>query len=422
VYVFGSYARGALIVDDVDTDIEYDARLDPSVEREMLDNLVAGRDWNTPFRKALKPSRALQVMFSRREIVAEPVLVYQRGDRLADARERVDAIAPDPAAGRAERDPVHPALEPVAEDLARRSPIMLSELIGAGLLQIELVDLPDAAEQEIADGAHCREVRMRWRNSASPLARAARAAGCYLEAADVDLGAVALMPKGVLGGAGSAWAVDCRETHLRRLMIYLGNHRITNGLFVLRPDRKRPLRALRMTAPDALRCRPTISTDGCRNGRLRSIASARGANPHSLGAIQSSSHVESAKVLRLQRLMGERLECRNISRNGLHRVLQRHEILDRAAGAIGKERASTSMVRRVSGSSPEEGLQYLQISPVCCPARRHWPPLCLVGGQKARSTRPKVRPEAKPGAVTLAERRRRATEVPPELAGFVRMW
>jgi hypothetical protein len=27
--------------------------------------------------------------------------------------------------------------------------------------------------------------------------------------------------------------------------------------------------------------------------------------------------------------MGERLECRNISRNSLHRVLQRYEILDR---------------------------------------------------------------------------------------------
>src|SRR5919106_4080820 len=35
------------------------------------------------------------------------------------------------------------------------------------------------------------------------------------------------------------------------------------------------------------------------------------------------------KVLRLQRFRPERLECRNISRNSLHRVLQRHEILDR---------------------------------------------------------------------------------------------
>ena len=59
-----------------------------------------------------------------------------------------------------------------------------------------------------------------------------------------------------------------------------------------------------------------------------------------------SSRPLTSKVHRLQRFMGELLECRNISRNSLHRVLQRHEILDRAADAIGKERASTSMLRR----------------------------------------------------------------------------
>jgi hypothetical protein len=51
-----------------------------------------------------------------------------------------------------------------------------------------------------------------------------------------------------------------------------------------------------------------------------------------------SSRPLTSKVLRLQRFMGERLECRNISRNSLHRVLQRHEILDSSAGAIEKER------------------------------------------------------------------------------------
>jgi len=270
VYVFGSYARAALTVGDVDTDIEYDAKLDPGVEREMVDNLVVGRDWNTPFREALKPARALQVLFNSLEMLAEPVLVYQRGDTLAGARARVDAIALDPAAARAERDPVHPAIEPVAEDLARPWRIMLSELITAGLLAIEVIDLPDAAEEDIADRAYCREVRMRWRNSSSPLARAARAAGRYLEAADVDLGAVALMPKGVLGGAGSAWAVDCRETHLRRLVIYLGYHGITNGLFVLRPERKRPLRALRVTAPDAAAL-PTTDLEGWLSQRAPQI-------------------------------------------------------------------------------------------------------------------------------------------------------
>jgi hypothetical protein len=63
VYVFGSYARGALTVGDVDVDIEYDARLDPAVERELLDRLVGGRDRNTPFRKAGRVRRAVGVAF-----------------------------------------------------------------------------------------------------------------------------------------------------------------------------------------------------------------------------------------------------------------------------------------------------------------------------------------------------------------------
>jgi hypothetical protein len=250
VYVFGSYARGALTVGDVDTDIEYDVRLNPAVEREMLDDLVVGRDWNTPFRKALKPPRALQVMFGRHEMIVEPVLVYERGDTLADALKRIAAITPDPAAGRAERDPIHPTIEPVAEDLVRPSRIMLSELIAAGLLAIEVLDLADAAEKDIADPTYRRHVRMRWNATSSPLARAAWSAGHYLEAASVDLGTVTLMPKGMLGAAGSTWVLECRETHLRDLVIYLGHNRITDALFILRPERKRPLRALRMTAPD----------------------------------------------------------------------------------------------------------------------------------------------------------------------------
>jgi hypothetical protein len=47
-----------------------------------------------------------------------------------------------------------------------------------------------------------------------------------------------------------------------------------------------------------------------------------------------SSRPLTPKAPLLQRFMAERLECRNISRNSLHRVLQRHGILDKSAGAI----------------------------------------------------------------------------------------
>lgn len=250
VYVFGSYARGALTVGDVDVDVEYDAKLDPAVEHELVDRLVAGRDWNTPFRKALKPARALQVMFNRVEMIAEPVLVYERGDPLPTALARVDAIAADPRAGRARRDPVHPALALVAEELARPNRILLSELLDAGLLGVEIVNLADVEDADLGDRQFLTRVRLRWRSTGSPLARAARAAGAHLRASGVDLATVALMPRSVLDERHSQWAVDCRETHLRDLVVYLGYKRIPNGLFVLRPERRRPLRALRLRVPD----------------------------------------------------------------------------------------------------------------------------------------------------------------------------
>jgi hypothetical protein len=44
--------------------------------------------------------------------------------------------------------------------------------------------------------------------------------------------------------------VDCRETHLRLLVTELGRRRIRDAIFVLHPERKRPLRALRLHVPD----------------------------------------------------------------------------------------------------------------------------------------------------------------------------
>jgi hypothetical protein len=82
------------------------------------------------------------------------------------------------------------------------------------------------------------------------LSRPAPPPGAYLQALGVDLATVALMPRGMLDEQQSCWVVDCRETHLRDLLVYLGYNGIADGLFVLHPQRKRPLRALRLTAPD----------------------------------------------------------------------------------------------------------------------------------------------------------------------------
>ncbi len=98
VHAFGSWSRGASEVGDVDLNISYDHRLDGEVNRELVRRLATGRDWNTPFRKALKPRRALHIMFNQFGDVGESVLLYERGDSLAAATARVRNIAEEAAA------------------------------------------------------------------------------------------------------------------------------------------------------------------------------------------------------------------------------------------------------------------------------------------------------------------------------------
>lgn len=162
VHAFGSWSRGAAEVGDIDLNVSYDHRLDDEVNQELVRMLVKGRDWNTPFRKALKPRRALQVMFNQLEMIGEPVLVYERGDNLDAVVARIRSIAEDPEAGQAERDPIHPVLGPVAEALSRPSLILMTEMAERGHVEIELVDLPDAQVSEISDAEYRRFVGRRW--------------------------------------------------------------------------------------------------------------------------------------------------------------------------------------------------------------------------------------------------------------------
>jgi hypothetical protein len=78
------------------------------------------------------------------------------------------------------------------------------------------------------------------------------------------------MPRSVLDERETRWAVDCRETHVRDLVVYLGYNRIPDGLFVLRPERKRPLRACDSPRSTRRPCRPATSKTGCRGARHRS--------------------------------------------------------------------------------------------------------------------------------------------------------
>lgn len=251
VHAFGSWSRGASEVGDVDLSINYDHRLDDEVNRELVRRLATGRDWNTPFRKALKPRRALSIMFNQLEMIGEPVLLYERGDSLAAATARVRDIAEDSGAGRADREPVHPVLEPVADAFSRLSLILMTEMATRGYVEIELLELPDADLSEISDIEYQRFVRHRW-TSTSPLARAATAAGVYLQNCGIQLAdAIVLQGRTSLQEEQPAlWAVEAREGRLRDFVWDLRGG-IKDWLYVVRPAQRRPLRALHFVASDS---------------------------------------------------------------------------------------------------------------------------------------------------------------------------
>jgi hypothetical protein len=247
VYAFGSWSRGALEVGDVDLDIEYDRSRDPATAKQMLDLLVAGRDWTSPLRKALKPRRTLQVLFESIDKLGEPVVIYQDGDDLEAALARVNAITSDPSAGRAERDSVHPKLEPVADALSRPSLITLSELMSHGLITVSVLDLMDVAMSEIHDDEFREFLLFAW-DEGGPRARAARAAGVYLLGRGLQLSDLAILERKPAGrSAGATWAVEAREGKLRNFAYDLGQG-FDGWLYVVQPERKKPLRGLEITA------------------------------------------------------------------------------------------------------------------------------------------------------------------------------
>jgi hypothetical protein len=248
LWVFGSYARGAPRVGDLDLDAELEETTE--VAREGVDLMFAGRDPMARFRKALRGnSRSVQLVFGfAKQLGPDAVLVYRRGDSLEDAVARVDAISEDESAGRAPRDPMHPALQPFADDLTRPSRIMLTELAAHGLIGLEAIALPDAELHDITCPDYERAARYRWARG-SPLARAARAGGKYLQDRGVDLGRVHLLGVDVRD-RDTPWVVECREGKLKRLVYLMGKWGVEEWVFILRPHLKRPLRALRIEAKD----------------------------------------------------------------------------------------------------------------------------------------------------------------------------
>lgn len=244
--LFGSYARGALEPHDVDIDVEYVP--DERWEQEAVSALLSGRDPMASLRRALVGrSRGVALTDNLRARVddIEMCVLWRRGESVRQALDRLHAIAPDPAAGRAERDSMLPPFEGLERWLDRPVRELLVGLVEAGAVTITQVELADA---EVDDARAGEILEDRWQSD-SPLRRAASAALAYLEAREVNLRAVHLQGRDI-GQRDTPYFVGLGCRRIRGMPGCLAEYGGQEWLEVPRPTRTQPLLALRITVVD----------------------------------------------------------------------------------------------------------------------------------------------------------------------------
>src|SRR6266498_1818564 len=146
ILAFGSYARGALEVGDVDLAVEFDQTKDEA-GRWFATLMAGGFDHLGALRRELRGTqRALEIHFNEladlRKEGFEPRLLWRRGDSLEEAHGRLAALGPDPSAQRAARDTVHPLLADAEKLIPRPARQEFSLFLWAGWLDAKLIELP----------------------------------------------------------------------------------------------------------------------------------------------------------------------------------------------------------------------------------------------------------------------------------------
>jgi hypothetical protein len=181
LWIFGSYARGALEVGDVDLAVEFDQTKDEA-GMWFATLMAGGFDHLGALRRELRGNqRALELHFNEFEDLRkegfEPQLLWRRGDSLEQAHARLAALTPDASAQRAPRDSVHPLLAEVERLIPRPARQELSLFVWAGWLEATLVELP---REQAANDVTRRRFARQW-SASNPRFRAAHAVASYLE-------------------------------------------------------------------------------------------------------------------------------------------------------------------------------------------------------------------------------------------------
>lgn len=245
VYVFGSFARGAVAPHDLDVDVEY--KRDDRWTEHFVSSLPYGRDPHSPMRSMLTTGkRGYQFQFEFRERADfEMTLLWQKGDSLATALDRLHAIQADETAGRAPRDSMLPEFEGIDDWIPRPYREALCSAVSDKAITLERVLLPDS---QVSSQVAVEHLAYRWKPS-SPLYRAAMAVVSHWEREGIDPGRCHL--HGVdIRDRETPYFAGFGMRYLRSIPACLTEFGGEEWIEVVHPTRTQPLDCLRIVPSD----------------------------------------------------------------------------------------------------------------------------------------------------------------------------
>ncbi|MEU2610619.1 nucleotidyltransferase domain-containing protein [Micromonospora sp. NPDC007271] len=250
VYVFGSFARGALTPHDIDLNVELAPDLDFAAG--AVSDLGHGRDPYRHIRHALVGrSRQCQFQFDATDKMRRSGLdftlrlLWQRGDAIDAALTRLHAITADPTAGRAARDWMLPEFDGLDRWIPGpvRKPIY--QAVEANVLHIERLDLADC---DVRDAEAKLALDDQWKPGGDTH-RAATAAVAYYERRGIPTGQIRIQ-RTKLGPGTPNYFVSIRWRNFDAIPRKLTADTGAEWLEILRIGTRGPLPALRLRPLD----------------------------------------------------------------------------------------------------------------------------------------------------------------------------
>lgn len=245
VYVFGSFARGALDPHDLDINVEHAHGRRWGIHCASCYSY--GRDPYAIMKRPLTSGkRGYQFVFDYREHADfDMTLLWKRGDNLDTALERLRSIKADSTAGRAPRDSMLPEFVGIDNWVIRPHRTILSAAVEDGAIQIERLVLPDG---EVKSPIAAQRITRRWKPT-SPLFRAASAVITHLERRGIDPGQCHLHGRDIRD-RDTPYFANFGWSHFRSIPHCLTEFGGVEWLEVVHPTMKQPLDCIRILPLD----------------------------------------------------------------------------------------------------------------------------------------------------------------------------